>query len=67
MKPLNATIVTGFPGVGKTTVLQHLQKSLPELKVAVMADTGDREAIAKEVAELTGTGRYRLFADRNED
>ena len=58
MKPLNATIVTGFPGVGKTTVLQHLQKSLPELKVAVMADTGDRGAIAKEVAELTGTGRY---------
>jgi len=58
MKPLNVTIVSGFPGVGKTTVLQHLQRSLPELKVAVMADTRNREAILNEVAELTGAGRY---------
>lgn len=58
MKPLNVTIVSGFPGVGKTTVVQHLQRSLPELQIAVIANTGNRDAILNEVAELTGAGRY---------
>jgi G3E family GTPase len=58
MKTLSVTIISGFPGSGKTSVLQHLQKSLPEMAVAVIANSGSFEELLRDVAELTESGRF---------
>ncbi len=58
MKSLPVTILSGFAGAGKTTVIQHVLKNLPELKIGVIANDGTGDDLVSAVTKLAGAGRF---------
>lgn len=58
MKSLPVTILSGFAGAGKTAVIQHVLKNLPELKIAVIANDETGDDLLAAVTRLAGAGHF---------
>ena len=58
MKTLPVTIFSGFAGAGKTTVLQHVLKNVPELNVAVIGNDTTGEDLLKKVTKIAEAGAF---------
>jgi len=58
MKTLPVTILSGFVGSGKTTVLQHVLNNLEGLNVAVILNETQGDDLLQEVTRLLGKGQF---------
>jgi G3E family GTPase len=58
MNSLPATIVSGFPGAGKTAVIQHLLKECRSLKIGVVSNDVQSGALLDASLKLAATGGY---------
>ena len=58
MKTLLVTILSGFVGAGKTTVLQHVLNNLERLNVAVILNDTQGDDLLQEVTRLSGAGQF---------
>ena len=62
MKKLPVTVVSGFSRAGKTTLVNHLLQSRPDLRIAVIENRVEPEGFENELAapELPGNDQNRV-------
>ncbi len=58
MNSLPVTIVSGFPGAGKTAVIQHVVKESPGLKIGVVSNDVQSDHLLTAAINLAATGAY---------
>lgn len=58
MTNLPVTIVSGFPGSGKSAVIQHLIEGSPGLKTGVVSNDIPTGSLLSAVKDLAGAGAY---------
>ena len=58
MNSLPVTIVSGFSGVGKTAVIEHLVKESPSLKIGVVSNEIQGDDLLNAATSMAATGVY---------